>query len=303
MTEHQLIFCGETWQRSADNFEIEHYHCITVPRPESLNIRGRGKRGHGGICLFVQNDIYEGVEVMEKISEGFLWLKFDKTFFTMQDDLYICFCYISPKDSIYFKNVDSDLFDLLEKGIRYYSDFGNIAIIGDLNARTASLSDESVNCEGIDKYIDSLSGANFSETDVVGRRFSLDKKSDSSGVRLLSICKEAGLRIVNGRLGADKGQGNFTYQSVLGNSVIDYVLLQPECFENVTQFIVHDIFTFSDHAPLQLSLKLKRNVFTESEIRKIHKIVWDKDKSDCFRNSFFSLPLIQRRAVVGYWPK
>ena len=90
---------------------------------------------------------------------------------------------------------------------------------------------------------------------------------------------------------------------MLGKSVIDYVLLQPECFENVTEFIVHDIFTFSDHAPLQLSLKLKRNVFTESEIRKIHKIVWDKAKSDCFRNSLsdslVDLDLLVDRIVNG----
>ena len=140
---------------------------------------------------------------------------------------------------------------MLEKGIRHYSDFGSVAIIEDLNARTASLSDEPVSCEGIDKYIESLSGSNFAEADLVGRRFSLDRKSDSSGLRLLGICKEAGLRIANGRVGADKGQGEFTYQSTLGNSVIDYVLLQPEFFKYVTQFIVHDLFTFSDHAPLQ----------------------------------------------------
>ena len=129
-----------------------------------------------------------------------------------------------------------------------------------------------MNCECIDKYIESRSGGNFPETGVVGRRFSLDKKSDSSGVRLLSICKEAGLWTVNGRLGVDKGQGIFTYQSVLGKSVIDNVLFQPECFENVTQFIVHDIFTFSDHAPLQLSLKMKRNVFLRVRSAKFTKL-------------------------------
>ena len=143
-----------------------------------------------------------------------------------------------------------------------------------------------MSCEGIDKYIESLSGSNFAEADLVGRRFSLDRKSDSSGLRLLGICKEAGLRIANGRVGADKGQGEFTYQSTLGNSVIDYVLLQPEFFKYVTQFIVHDLFTFSDHAPLQLSLKTIRSSVPETESnRHIHKIVWDKSRVESFRNS------------------
>ena len=280
-----MIFCCETWERKTDTFDIDNYHCITVPRPESLNIRGKGKRGHGGICLYIRNDIRDGLTVMDKIPEGFLWVKMDKNYFSLQDDLCICFCYIPPKDSIYFRKNDCDLFDLLEKGIRHYSDFGSVAVIGDLNSRCASLSDEPVSCEGIDKYIESLSSSNFSDDELVGRRFSLDRKSDSSGARLLGICKEAGLRIVNGRLGVDKGIGEFTYQSVLGRSVIDYVLLQPDFFKYVSQFIVHDIFTFSDHAPLQLSLKMKRNLLPVSENRQIHKIVWDKDKFESFRNS------------------
>ena len=72
VSEHDLIFCSETWQRSSDKFEIENYQCITVPRPESLVIRGKGKRGHGGICLFVSDTIYDGIEILEKIPQGFL---------------------------------------------------------------------------------------------------------------------------------------------------------------------------------------------------------------------------------------
>lgn len=284
--ENDLIFCCETWQRSSDNFDIQNYHCISVPRPESLHIRGKGKRGHGGICLYVKNNIYDGVEVMEKISEGFLWIKLKKDFFSMQYDLFICFCYIPPKDSIYFKTAELDLFDILEKGLRHYSDYGLVGVVGDLNCRTGLLSDEPIDCEGIDKYIDSLNGANLFESQPisVGRRFSLDKKTDSSGLRLLNICKESGLRIVNGRLGFDKGQGYFTYQSILGKSVIDYVLFPPEVFDDVTYFAVHDIFTFSDHAPVQVSLKSKRCITVENESCLTHKLVWDKTRLDCFRS-------------------
>ncbi|MEW8546880.1 MAG: reverse transcriptase family protein, partial [Candidatus Thiodiazotropha sp.] len=301
--ENDLIFCSETWQRSNDNFDIQNYHCISVPRPESLHIRGKGKRGHGGICLYINNNIYEGVEVMERISEGFLWIKLKKAFFSMQHDLFICFCYIPPKDSVYFKTAETDLFDILEKGIRYYSDYGLVGVFGDLNCRTGLLSDEPINCEKIDKYIDSLNGANLIESQniAVGRRFSLDKKTDSSGLKLLGICKEAGLRIVNGRLGSDKGLGHFTYQSVLGKSVIDYVLFQPEMFDDVTYFAVHDIFTFSDHAPVQVLLKSKRCVTVENESCMTHKLVWDKTKLNCFRSklsdSSIDLDLLVDRIV------
>ena len=42
----------------------------------------------------------------------------------------------------------------------------------------------------------------------------------------IDACIATGLRLVNGRLGRDKGVGNFTYMSNSGNSVVDYVLAE-----------------------------------------------------------------------------
>ena len=76
--------------------------------PESLVIRGKGKRGHGGICIFVSETIYSGIEIFEKIPQGLLWVKLKKDYSSMEAELFICFSYIPPKDSIYFKNVETD---------------------------------------------------------------------------------------------------------------------------------------------------------------------------------------------------
>ena len=70
MTEHDIVFCSETWQKSDSKFSIDGYKCITVPRPESMLIRGRGKRGHGGICLFVRHTLCAGVEIIERHPSG-----------------------------------------------------------------------------------------------------------------------------------------------------------------------------------------------------------------------------------------
>ena len=74
---------------------------------------------------------------------------------------------------------------MLENGIPHYSDCGKVSVIGDLNARTGLLSDEPVDCEGIDRYIDSINGAELNESQNydICRRYSLDLKSDSSGLR------------------------------------------------------------------------------------------------------------------------
>ncbi|MEW8547168.1 MAG: endonuclease/exonuclease/phosphatase family protein, partial [Candidatus Thiodiazotropha sp.] len=191
VSQFDILFCCETWQRQNDKFTIEGYNCICVPRPESLKIRGKGRRGHGGICLFVRESLSKGIEVIETDPAGFIWVKFCKDFFSLTFDLYNCFCYIPPKESIYFKNVDIDLYDVLENGIRKYSDLGKIAVYGDLNARTGVLDDRVISGHGLDKYIHCLEGAEFAEDSVgnIGRRFSLDMKTDSSGLRLIQLCK------------------------------------------------------------------------------------------------------------------
>ena len=67
--------------------------------------------------------------------------------------------------------------------------------------------------------------------------------------------------------------------------MIDYVLLPPEMFDDVTQFAVHDIITFSDHAPVQISFKVKKSSPVDTnEIKTLQMLVWDRNKLECFEN-------------------
>ena len=133
-----------------------------------------------------------------------------------------------------------------------------------------------------DLFID-IADLNEQDSVSVGKRFSMDKKVDSSGLRLLEICKEANLRIVNGRAGDDKGIGNYTFQSVLGRSVIDYILLPPRLFDRISNFFVHDITVLSDHAPLQLFLNLSMERASVSENIEVKTIKWNTSKIGDFR--------------------
>ena len=131
-----LIFFSETWQRKYDNFQLDGYECIAVPRSESM--KEKSKRGHGGICLFIKNSLKRGVELLETNKAGFIWIKLCQTYFSLNEDIYICFTYIPPKESKYYKMQDIDYFEMLEAGVRKYSNVGKVSVIGDLNARTGS---------------------------------------------------------------------------------------------------------------------------------------------------------------------
>ena len=74
-------------------------------------------------------------------------------------------------------------------------------------------------------------------------RVSEDNTSNAYGHRLLHICKETGLRIVNGRLREDKGKGRpiFTCFNYFGSSVVDNLLTYYDYFYIFNTFIVGDI--------------------------------------------------------------
>ena len=118
----------------------------------------------------------------------------------------------------------------------------------------------------------------------VGRRYSLDKNIDTSGKRLMQICRDSCLRIVNGRLGDDAGIGNYTFQSVQGCSLIDYVLFPPTLFDIISKFTIHDISVYSDHAPIQFSLLANVKSTVQEEQSEVTKIVWDSSKLNEFRD-------------------
>lgn len=67
-----IVFCSETWAKKSDSFELQHYECINVPRIVHGPVKS--KRGHGGVCLFIRENISKGVSVLETNSDGFIWV-------------------------------------------------------------------------------------------------------------------------------------------------------------------------------------------------------------------------------------
>lgn len=275
-----LCFLTETWQRRENEFCLKGFDCVDVPRPESL--KQTSKRGHGGVCLFIRHAIKEGVHILEKDNSGLIWVKLDKNFFSMTTDVCICFVYVPPSNSVYYNNHEIGYFELLEQGIRKYSNLGQIAICGDLNSRCGNRNDILFDDENLVNFIPTV---DIDDLDQIQKhnlpaRRSLDNVCNSSGLKLLDLCQSCNLCIVNGRKGDDAGIGNITYMSSKGQSVIDYVIADSELFDNIENFIVHDFYSFSSHAPIQIDFKANHSPSTSDEDnpQTIHKIKWDKGK-------------------------
>jgi len=252
---------------------------VPVPRPESP----KSKRGHGGICLYYKNHLRDGIVTQSIDQSGILWIKLCKTFFQLDDDLYLCFVYIPPSNSKYYDKHGIVFFESIEQSIANYSDCGKVIVIGDLNARCGLRSDCIENTEEYREFI----ATPYDNDDVLNElpyRFSMDTTINSSGNKLLDLCTSSGLRIVNGRIGDDAGVGSYTFMSSLGCSLIDYVLVFPELFSLVDDFIVHDLHTCSPHTPIQLNIKtaLSHKPTARSDTLP-HGLNWSNDKTEEFK--------------------
>ena len=245
-----FLFCIETWERNNDNFIIEGFDKIAVPRVESLN--SKSKRGHGGVCLFYKCNL-EKLFVVEKVDKsGFIWIKFLKQYFKSERDIYVCFCYIPPANSPYFLSHDTGFFEQLENDVRMYRYNGYVSVIGDLNARVGDKCDFDYSSEQAERYLNLIVDKAFYSTDLPCR-CSLDKTVNTSGNKLINLCISSDLRIANGRVGDDSGVGSYTYMSTAGNSLIDYVLCSGELFPLLDDLIIHDLQVFSSHTPIQVN--------------------------------------------------
>ena len=72
----------------------------------------------------------------EPISDSdVIWVRIQKEFTSMLNDLYVAFVYLPPLNSTYGKVNSKDIMLKLEKQIEYFGCKGKIIISGDLNAR------------------------------------------------------------------------------------------------------------------------------------------------------------------------
>lgn len=135
----------------------------------------------------------------------------------------------------------------------------NCIIIGDLNVRVGD-------AQTVPK--DLLIGSNL----INHKRNSKDQFIDSKGKRLLSLCEEMSLIVLNGRVGEDE-EGEFTFISSRGSSVIDLGLVPTSYLNLISSFKVGTV-TYSDHLPLELYIYKDVNEPKESYLPLLPKLNW-----------------------------
>ena len=107
---YDIIGLVETHAAPEDNISLEGYHTFQVNRPKH-------KRAHklsGGLAVLIKKDIKKGI-TLARSGMFAIWLKVDRLFSGYKSDIYICITYLPPENSSYYRQLNINCIDILEK--------------------------------------------------------------------------------------------------------------------------------------------------------------------------------------------
>ena len=272
---YDVLIFTETWHAKTTNIKLDNFDSFSCPRPKCNR---KAKRDSGGVIVYFKKTISSGV-VLSKINEkGIIWFKLKASYFSTKNDVYVCACYIPPSDSKVYTSTISplfefDFFDEIAGDIRNFAQNGDIMLTGDFNSRVGQKSDliEDIN---LDRYVDLPE--HDVQTGLLQPRVSLDSACNAFGNKLLNLCKECSILIVNGRM----EPGQFTCFNFSRNrpaaSVVDYLIVNSNIYSCINRFNVLELNEFSDHCPLEYDLICSFTDADNSLNSSYDRIIWDE---------------------------
>ena len=222
LCKYEVVCLSETWLLSdpPPTFLSVNYDCIFSSAKKSHEFG----RGSGGMAVYIKRATLELVESKVLSSDLIvLSLKHRKS----QRIFHLYSVYINPTSS-------DTCYDKLNSHLLLNSSDPSVSVIlgGDFNSRTGSY-------------------CNYDDTPLpaglLTSRASKDEVLNPAGLRLLDIATEYSLVIMNGRKG--ETSGNFTRLGKSSSTVIDYVLVSWNLWEEISDFSVIPIGS-SDHFPV-----------------------------------------------------
>lgn len=235
--DFELILLQETW--STRDIKINGFSSYTKPALKT-NTKGRPK---AGFCCMIKDNLGFEIKQLEKclpLAQALLLTQ-------KEDTLLLVNVYIPPSKNNSNSENWSQLTFYIENLTAKYPN-ASLIIAGDFNARVGTNNEQL--CSKLNWNTDN----DIAHALKIGR-FSRDRVVNNEGLRLLELCNNFNLQIVNGSTKGDRS-GEFTYFSPRGCSVIDYILVPYNIINSIMDLKI-GTRTESDHQPLLLSINLK----------------------------------------------
>ena len=102
-----------------------------------------GKRTFGGLSLYINQKLANGVSYIPTENKNTIWCKLDRNYFGFKNDIYLGTVYLSPPN--YERNNNDHLILEIEAEMLSFSQNGGIIVQGDYNARTGNIQEVVIN--------------------------------------------------------------------------------------------------------------------------------------------------------------
>jgi len=275
----------ETKTDESDDVTVEGYNFVPKHRSQEF------KRKSGGIGVYIRHDIAQYINAVHGESEYIMWLAIDKKLTTNTENSLLGITYLPPENSRFLNEDDLRTFE--NEITSMANTYKYIWLAGDFNARTSKIPDFIPSDPFIDEMfdVDLDLQTHFNKHTILENlsytlnRASKDNKTNTHGMRLIELCRNNNLFILNGRSGSDNTVGNFTFRD---RSVIDYVISSAENFESLQTFdIVETDPLYSDgHNALEWKIYTKHmpdtNIDNNEQPNRQDRPIWDNNKAHAF---------------------
>ena len=264
LRKHDIVALTETHAGPNVDLTVDGYFTYCTSRAK----HPKARKFSGGIAVLIRDHLRGGIEIL-RTSSDLVWVKLNRDFFRFQEDVYIGVAYISPQSSKCTKDLAEKAWNDLEKDVSQYVELGKVMLLGDFNSRTGTLADHIMQ----DDNTYTPTGDTYVSDTNIRARCSEDASTNEYGKKLLEVCKNARLRILNGRILGDLN-GKMTCFQWNGSSVVDYCIVHEDLLGVIDYFKVHDLKgMFSNHC--KISIQIPSDV----------KIVKNREKLSAFPSS------------------
>lgn len=288
LSDFHIIGFVETW---LDNFNLD----INIPGFDFITGKTRRKnkkarRNSGGISIYAKRAIAKGIYKLKSNHTDICWIRLDHTYFQLSRDIYLAIVYVSPESVSCNKDDIDAVYKLLLDDIVKYSRLGDIVIQGDFNAYTNKLPDFVLHDESNHSHNEDFY---YKYDNSLPRNNQNPKRANNSGRNLLNLCKESGLRILNGRSTCDL-LGKPTCITYNGCSAVDYTIVSNDLLSSVGFFKVSEFTALSNHCPIVCGLMsdCKSELHCSSKLSELPgKYIWTEHSILSFKENLQSRPI------------
>ena len=264
---HDIIGIVETKKGDSTKFNLPGYTAYHFSRPYKHK---KAKRFDGGILILISKNLSEITVEKHQSCEAVAWVTIKFRDNSKDKQLSIGFVYIPPIESTYKKaaKFHEDLLDEIQERMVK----GQVIIAGDLNSRSSNLLD----------YVSS-DGDGIDFPCLTCPRDNVDTTVNTYGRKLIELCINSGLQILNGRNLFSTNTNQYTCFRHNGNSVVDVLMTSADFVSRLTKFEILPRNVNSDHRPLSFDLVVKRktnsiNSPTRDTLSEQFKYMWDSSK-------------------------